>query len=84
MMHNLRLTPGGWIQHFLLSQPESGMGYQEIELILKDGRLILNLRVLNCEEILIPPFLVKEENFTETDIETILVVYKTACNNPKP
>lgn len=64
-MSELRLSENGWIQEFLLSQPESGMGYQEIEICLKDGRVISNLRTINAEIIVITN---ERENFNEEDI----------------
>ncbi|MBX9842127.1 MAG: hypothetical protein K2Z80_10010 [Xanthobacteraceae bacterium] len=33
----------------LLALPESGMGYQLVDLILTDGRVVPNVKVFNCE-----------------------------------
>ena len=33
-----------------MQMPESGMGYQRVDVHLKDGRVIRNLMVLNAEE----------------------------------
>jgi hypothetical protein len=38
----------------LLKQPESGMGYQKIDITLKDGRIIINVIVYNAEELDLP------------------------------
>lgn len=79
-MHQLRLTENGWIQHFLLSQPESGMGYQQVELHLKDGRIIPELVALNSEVIQLPD---RYNDVTEEDVERIAVLHGTICDNPK-
>lgn len=33
----------------LVALPESGMGYQLVDLILVDGRIVPNVKVFNCE-----------------------------------
>jgi len=33
----------------LLALPESGMGYQLVDLILVDGRIVPNVQIFNCE-----------------------------------
>jgi hypothetical protein len=33
----------------LLGLPETGMGYQIVDLILTDGRIVANVKVFNCE-----------------------------------
>jgi hypothetical protein len=42
-----------WIDH-LLGLPESGMGYQRVDVRLHDGRELRNLLVFNAEEIETP------------------------------
>ena len=42
-----------WIQYFL-SMPETGMGYQKIDIILKDGRIIKGVNVFNVEDLELP------------------------------
>ncbi|PJE51596.1 MAG: hypothetical protein COV29_00345 [Candidatus Yanofskybacteria bacterium CG10_big_fil_rev_8_21_14_0_10_36_16] len=64
----LKLAENGCIQKFLLSQPESGMGYQEIKLKLRDGREIPNLVVVNAELIEIPD---EYGNVMEDDIQAV-------------
>ncbi len=51
----------------LLKLPETGMGYQNVKLILKNGMVIHNRRILNSEFLL----LFIDENLIESDIETI-------------
>ena len=69
-MHKLHLTEGGWIQRFLLSQPENGMGYQLVELYLKDGRVIPKLKAWNAEVIELPE---QYKDITEEKIVRIAV-----------
>ena len=38
----------------LLNQPESGMGYQRVDVVLADGRELLDRVVFNAEEIDLP------------------------------
>jgi hypothetical protein len=47
-MITVRLSES-WSQR-LVQMPESGMGYQRVDVLLKDGRLIKNVMVLNAEE----------------------------------
>jgi len=68
----LHLAENGWIRDFLLSQPESGMGYQQVELHLRDGRIISNLIVLNAEIIQLPD---QYKDVTEEDILKIAVLW---------
>lgn len=53
-----------WIDK-LVKLPESGMGYQIVDIHLKDGTILKNALVINCEEIL--GYL----NFAEADIVDI-------------
>lgn len=39
---------------YLVSKPESGMGYQRVDVRLQDGRLIENLTVFNAEDLELP------------------------------
>lgn len=41
--------PSRWTS-YLLSQPESGMGYQRVALRLRDGRTIADVLVFNAEQ----------------------------------
>jgi hypothetical protein len=45
--------PEQWT-HFLLRQPESGMGYQRVDVRLANNRQINNVIVLNAQEIELP------------------------------
>lgn len=38
----------------LLKYPETGMGYQRVDVMLKTGQVIKNVVVLNAEELLLP------------------------------
>ena len=42
--------PSRWTS-YLLSQPESGMGYQRVALRLCDGRTIADVLVFNAEQV---------------------------------
>lgn len=42
-----------WID-YLVSKPESGMGYQRVDVRLRNGRLIENLMVFNAEDLELP------------------------------
>lgn len=33
----------------LLAMPESGMGYQVVDLVLADGRIVPDVMIFNCE-----------------------------------
>ena len=43
------LLPAVWIDR-LVHLPETGMGYQKVDLIFKDGRIQKGLIVLNAED----------------------------------
>lgn len=40
--------------NYLVDQPESGMGYQKVDVRLKDNRVLKNVLVFNAEEIDLP------------------------------
>ena len=42
-----------WVQ-YLRTRPESGMGYQRIDVRLSDGRELMNVLAFNGEEIEVP------------------------------
>ncbi len=42
-----------WMEH-LLKYPETGMGYQRVDVILKSGQVIKNIVVLNAEDLALP------------------------------
>lgn len=50
---SLKLTKN-WID-YLVSVPESGMGYQIVDVTLKDGRVLKDVVVFNAEELKLPP-----------------------------
>ena len=39
---------------FLCSLPESGMGYQIVDVMLKSGTVLRGVMALNCEELIMP------------------------------
>lgn len=41
--------PARWIQQ-LVRLPESGMGYQKVNIVLKEGKVLKGVIVLNAEE----------------------------------
>lgn len=45
--------PKKWI-NYLVSKPESGMGYQRVDVRLQNGRLIENIMVFNAEDLELP------------------------------
>jgi hypothetical protein len=54
-MTTVRL-PERWIQR-LTQMPESGMGYQRVNILLKKGKILRDIVVLNAEEAQAPePF----------------------------
>lgn len=52
MTHVVRL-PRRWID-YLTRQPETGMGYQRVDLTLDNGTTVRNCLVLNAEEVELP------------------------------
>ena len=48
--------PKRWVEH-LVELPESGMGYQRVNITFKDGKILSGIIVLNAEEAKVPdPF----------------------------
>ncbi|MHB8404552.1 MAG: hypothetical protein ACYDCJ_03920 [Gammaproteobacteria bacterium] len=39
---------------YLVSKPESGMGYQRVDVRLQNGRLVENVLVFNAEDLELP------------------------------
>lgn len=54
-------------KYVLINLPESGMGYQLVKVYLKNGEVLNNHKVLNCESLLLN----NDEYFTVNDIEKI-------------
>jgi hypothetical protein len=50
----------------LLKYPESGMGYQRVDVVLKSGKTIKGVVALNAEELHFP------EEYTDTRLEEIV------------
>lgn len=59
----IRLEPR-WIKR-LLELPESGMGYQRVDIRLVDGRELKDVVVFNAEEIEVP------DEFTQAQIKDV-------------
>ena len=59
--------PELWIER-LVHLPESGMGYQKINIILKRGRVLKNVIVFNAEECQVP------ESFEPSEIVDVQLV----------
>jgi len=53
--------------HVLVNLPESGMGYQLVNVILKSGKVLHKLKVLNSELLLLE----ENENISVKDIDKI-------------
>jgi len=51
---NVRVPlPDKWVQ-YLIRQPESGMGYQRVDVLLEDGTKLEDCIVFNAEQIELP------------------------------
>jgi len=55
-----------WVDR-LVNLPEMGMGYQVVDVILKNGSTVKGLMVVNCQDILV------EVYFSEEDIADIVI-----------
>lgn len=64
----LKLKRNGKWSKRLVKLPESGMGYQIVDITLKDGRVMKEVIVFNCESIYLPT---GHENVCEKDIAEI-------------
>ena len=42
-----------WVE-YLIHQPESGMGYQRVDVVLEDGTRLVDCLVFNADEVEIP------------------------------
>jgi hypothetical protein len=56
--------PRTWTER-LINLPESGMGYQKVNIVLKRGRVLKNVIVLNAEEAQVP------ESFDPSEIADV-------------
>lgn len=54
-------------ENYLLSQPENGMGYQIVKVILKSGKILNHHKVINSSLLMLEG----NENITEKDIAKI-------------
>lgn len=54
-------------ENYLLSQPENGMGYQIVKVILKSGKILNHHKVINSSLLMLE----ENENITEKDIAKI-------------
>ena len=76
----LHLIENGWVMKFLVSQPENGMGEQEVEIQLKNKAAVKTVAI-NCSIIYLP---FKHKDIAENDILKIRVLNGGICNNPNP
>ncbi len=60
---------GKWVNK-LANMPESGMGYQIVDITLKDGQVIKEVTILYCDEVYIPDGCkkFKEENIVKIEM----------------
>ncbi len=58
--------PNRWTS-LLANLPETGMGYQLVKVILKNGKVLNNYKVLNSSLLLLE----KDENLTKEDIAVV-------------
>jgi len=65
-----------WVEK-LLDYPETGMGYQKVDIVLKSGNIIKDVVVLNAEELVIP------DQYVDIKLEEIveLIVRRTNKKN---
>lgn len=63
----LKLKTTKWI-NALVALPETGMGYQIVDITLKDNRIMNKIKVFNCEIVDLP---VGYESVCENDIAQI-------------
>ena len=57
----------------LLKYPETGMGYQRVDIVLKTGKVIKDIVVLNAEDLLLPdPY----ENLRVEEIKDLVIINK--------
>jgi hypothetical protein len=64
--HSLKLSDA--FISILLNLPETGMGYQVVKVILKNGRVLHRQKVINSSLLLLE----ENENITEKDIDEIV------------
>lgn len=64
--HSLKLSDT--FISILLNLPETGMGYQVVKVILKNGRVLHRQKVINSSLLLLE----ENENITEKDIDEIV------------
>jgi hypothetical protein len=69
-MHRLHLTEDGWIRRQLLSQSETGMGYQIVDIHLRDGRVISRTYAVNTQIIYLPA---RYQDITEDEIAVVVI-----------
>lgn len=57
----------------LLKYPETGMGYQRVDVILKSGQIIKDIVILNAEDLMLPE---EYRNLKLEEIENLHVLTK--------
>lgn len=63
----MRIVLGPALVKKLVGLPESGMGYQIVDLILSDGRKLRNVIVFNSEEVEVPEELVRGAEIADVE-----------------
>lgn len=50
----MKLKLNKYWTEYLLKYPETGMGYQRVDIVLKSGQIIKDIVVLNAEDLVLP------------------------------
>lgn len=50
----MKLKLNKYWTEYLLKYPETGMGYQRVDVILKSGQIIKDIIILNAEDLILP------------------------------
>lgn len=66
----MKLKLSKYWTEYLLKYPETGMGYQKVDVILKSGQIIKDVVILNAEDLMIPE---KYENLKLEEITNFIV-----------
>lgn len=69
----MKLKLNKYWTEYLLKYPEAGMGYQRVDVILKSGRVIKDIVILNAEYLVLPA---EYKNFKLDEIKDLHVLIK--------
>lgn len=64
----------------LLKFPETGMGYQRVDVLLKSGQIIRNVVVLNAEDLVLPD---KYMNLKLEEVADLIVLTRNGTSNSR-